>query len=74
MKFAFGLFAFIWVMSGLIGAWMLDDLNPRYWKVVAKGPITLSGRSTTLRRMCRECNGAHTLVLFLTPRSRSRQR
>jgi hypothetical protein len=41
MKFAFGLFAFIWVMSGLIGAWMLDDLNARYWKVVAKGPITL---------------------------------
>jgi hypothetical protein len=41
MKFAFGLFVFIWVMCGLIGAWMLDDLNPRYWKVVAKGPITL---------------------------------
>lgn len=41
MKFALGLFVFMWVTSGLIGAWMLDDLHPRYWKVVAKGPITL---------------------------------
>jgi hypothetical protein len=41
MKFALGLFVFLWVMSGLIGAWMLDDLHPRYWKVIAKGPITL---------------------------------
>jgi hypothetical protein len=41
MKFAFGLFVFLWVMSGLIGAWMLDDLHPRYWMVIAKVPITL---------------------------------
>jgi hypothetical protein len=29
---------FIWLLCGLAGAWMLDDLH---WKPIAKGPITL---------------------------------
>ena len=41
MKWAFGLLVFIWLMCGLIGAWLLDDLDLKYWKVIAKGPITL---------------------------------
>ena len=41
MKWAFGLIVFIWLMCGLIGAWWLDDLDLKYWKVIAKGPITL---------------------------------
>ena len=42
MKWAVGLLVFIWLMCGLIGAWWLDDLDVKYWKVIAKGPITLA--------------------------------
>ena len=42
MKLAFGVIVFFWLMSGLIGAWMLDDLNAEHWKKVARGPITLA--------------------------------
>jgi hypothetical protein len=38
MKLFFGLAVFLWLASGAIGAWMLDD---RDWAVIAKGPISL---------------------------------
>ena len=41
MKFAFGLFAFLWLLSGVAGAWVLDDLDSAHWKMIAKGPLTL---------------------------------
>lgn len=42
MKFAFGVFVFIWLLCGLIGAWRLDDLDALHWKKIALGPITLA--------------------------------
>lgn len=42
MKFAFAVIVFLWVLSGLIGAWWLDDLDLADWKVIAKGPISLA--------------------------------
>jgi hypothetical protein len=42
MKFAIGIIVFFWLLSGVIGAWMLGDLNSRNWKVVARGPIALA--------------------------------
>jgi hypothetical protein len=41
MKWAVGIFVFLWLLSGLIGAWWLDELDSDHWKVVAKGPISL---------------------------------
>lgn len=41
MKWAIGIFVFLWLLSGLLGAWWLDDLDSEHWKVIAKGPITL---------------------------------
>jgi hypothetical protein len=41
MKYANWLLALIWLLCGLVGAWMLDDLDRRHWKVIARGPITL---------------------------------
>jgi hypothetical protein len=41
MKFAFWTFVVLWILSGILGAWMLGDLHLRYWQVIAKGPITL---------------------------------
>jgi hypothetical protein len=41
MKLAIGLVLFFWLFSGLIGAWMLDDLDAAHWKKIAEGPITL---------------------------------
>lgn len=41
MKLAFGLAVFFWLLSGAVGAWMMDDLDRRHWKMIAKGPITL---------------------------------
>jgi len=41
MKFAFGIAVFFWTLSGLIGAWMFDDLDSDHWKMIARGPITL---------------------------------
>ncbi len=38
MKLFFGLAVFLWLMCGMIGAWMLDD---KHWDVIAKGPISL---------------------------------
>jgi len=41
MKFFVGFAVFIWLLCGLIGAWMLDELNTRHLEAIAKGPITL---------------------------------
>lgn len=42
MKFVVGIVVFFWVLSGLIGAWILDDLDAVHWKKIALGPITLA--------------------------------
>jgi len=42
MKLAFGIVVFFWLLCGLIGAWILDDLDADHWKKVARGPITLA--------------------------------
>ena len=31
-----------WLLSGLIGAWIKDDLDADHWKMIARGPITLA--------------------------------
>jgi hypothetical protein len=41
MKLAFGTVLFFWLLCGVIGAWMLDDLDADHWKTIARGPITL---------------------------------
>jgi len=41
MKFAICVFAVLWFLCGVAGAWMLEDLNADHWKMIAKGPITL---------------------------------
>jgi hypothetical protein len=35
------LIIFVWLLCGVIGAWMLDDLNRHHWKTIIRGPITL---------------------------------
>jgi hypothetical protein len=42
MKFAIGIIVFVWLLAGLIGAWLLDDLDVDHWKAIARGPITLA--------------------------------
>ncbi len=42
MKVAVGTILFFWLLSGAVGAWMLDDLDADHWKTIARGPITLS--------------------------------
>lgn len=41
MKLVVGVGIFIWLLCGLVGAWMLDDLDASHWETIAKGPITL---------------------------------
>ena len=41
MKFAIGIALSCWLLCGLVGAWMLDDLDRDHWKTIARGPITL---------------------------------
>ena len=41
MKLVVGVGIFIWLLCGLVGAWMLDDLDASHWEMIAKGPITL---------------------------------
>jgi hypothetical protein len=41
MKFVVGLVTFFWLLAGLIGAWMMDDLDSDHWKTIARGAITL---------------------------------
>jgi hypothetical protein len=38
MKLLIAILAFIWLLSGAIGGWMLDDMH---WKTIARGPLTL---------------------------------
>ena len=42
MKYAVGIILFLWLLSGVIGARMLGDLDSHHWKTIAKGPITLA--------------------------------
>jgi hypothetical protein len=42
MKLLVGVAVFFWLICGLVGAWMLDDLDSGHWKMIAKGPITLA--------------------------------
>jgi hypothetical protein len=41
VKVFVGLTVFVWLLCGVIGAWMLDDLDSSHWQVIGKGPITL---------------------------------
>jgi hypothetical protein len=41
MKYLVGIVVFLWLLCGLIGAFMEDELSPRHWDTIAKGPITL---------------------------------
>lgn len=41
MKFGIGIVLFFWLLCGLVGAWMLDDLDADHWRMIARGPITL---------------------------------
>ena len=41
MKWVIGIVLLFWLLSGLVGAWMLDDLDAAHWKKIARGPITL---------------------------------
>jgi hypothetical protein len=42
MKWAIAIFVFLWLLCGLIGAYMNDDLDAEHWKEIALGPITLT--------------------------------
>ena len=42
MKFAVGMVVFAWLLCGLVGAWMMDQLDAAHWKTIARGPITLA--------------------------------
>lgn len=41
MKMFLGLAIFIWLLCGVGGAWMMDDLDADNWTKVLRGPITL---------------------------------
>lgn len=41
MKIAVILLVLVWLLCGLGGAWMLDDLDSQHWKAIARGPLTL---------------------------------
>lgn len=41
VKYLVGIIVFLWLLSGLIGAFMEDELSPQNWQAIAKGPITL---------------------------------
>ena len=42
MKIALGVILVSWLLCGIIGAWMLDDLDAEHWKKIARGPVTLA--------------------------------
>ena len=42
MKFAIGIIVFFWLLSGMIGAWRLGDLDAKHWQKIARGPFTLA--------------------------------
>jgi hypothetical protein len=41
MKFAIIIGLIFWLICGVAGAYMLDELDGQDWKAVARGPITL---------------------------------
>lgn len=43
MKFAIGIIVFAWFLCGVIGAWMLGDLDANHWQLIAYGGVTLAG-------------------------------
>lgn len=42
MKYAIGIAVFLWLLCGIIGAWILDDLDSSHWKEIAYGGVTLA--------------------------------
>ena len=42
VKWAIYILVFIWLFCGMVGAWMLGDLDRQHWKTIARGPITLA--------------------------------
>jgi hypothetical protein len=42
MKLVIGVLLSFWLLSGLVGAGMMGDLDVAHWKLVARGPITLA--------------------------------
>jgi hypothetical protein len=42
VKWAIYILVFIWLLCGMVGAWMLGDLDRQHWKSIARGPITLA--------------------------------
>lgn len=41
MKFAIAFIVVVWLICGVVGAWMVDELDLEHWKTIARGPITL---------------------------------
>lgn len=41
MKWFVGFAIFVWLLCGLVGAWMLEGRHDLHWKAIARGPITL---------------------------------
>lgn len=41
MKFAIGVFVFLWLACGVTGAYQLGQLDSRHWMSIARGPFTL---------------------------------
>ena len=41
MKMFLGVSIALWLLSGVVGAWMRDDLDAEHWRDIGKGPITL---------------------------------
>lgn len=41
MKLAIGVLLSLWLLAGIGGAWMQDDLDAKHWKTIAWGPFTL---------------------------------
>ena len=42
MKLVVAVVVFFWVLSGLVGVWILDDLDLDHWRAIARGPVTLA--------------------------------
>jgi hypothetical protein len=41
MKLLIAVAVLLWLVSGLVGAWMLEGDEDLRWKTVARGPISL---------------------------------
>ena len=42
MKYVIGILLFTWLLTGVVGAKMLGDLDTDHLKLIAKGPFTLA--------------------------------